>query len=395
MCVAGQQGQDVCQVFVADEPDHAVKLLVGRRFELFGHVGDAVGVVPRVAYDERIFTQLLPASRQRGDGRRIARPFEEGTAGDRQRGLLVQEIDRRRGRQDIMALVIARKVEVYLEFAVVAHAVHAEVLPPFPATALLAREYLFGIDDFRFVGRSDLLEHFVVAHIALADHDRDALLDDSGFFGCDLLERVAQQRRMLQPDVGDDAYDRYDDIRGVESSAQSRFDHRDLDVALCEVVESQCRGHFEERQFQLDHLVVVFVHEVHDLLFGNHLAVDADAFGEILQVGRGEKPRAVAGLLQYRGDDMRYGTFAVRARHVDREEIALGVADVAAECGDALQSRLVGRCAFGFEGRQRLEEEFEGLGVIHIGFRVLFYEVVLFLGPVGDVVEHTEQHQVF
>ena len=92
---------------------------------------------------------------------------------------------------------------------------------------------------------------------------------------------------------------------------------------------------------------------------------------------------------------MRYGTFAVRARHVDREEIALGVADVAAECGDALQSRLVGRCAFGFEGRQRLEEEFEGLGVIHIGFRVLFYEVVLFLGPVGDVVEHTEQHQVF
>ena len=86
-----------------------------------------------------------------------------------------------------MALVIARKVEVYLEFAVVAHAVHAEVLPPFPATALLAREYLFGIDDFRFVGRSDLLEHFVVAHIALADHDRDALLDDSGFFGCDRL----------------------------------------------------------------------------------------------------------------------------------------------------------------------------------------------------------------
>lgn len=99
----------MCQIFVADEPDHAVKLLVGRRFELFGHVGDAVGIVPRVADDERIFTQLLPASRQRGDGRRIARPFEEGTAGDRQRGFLVQEIDRRRGCQDIMALVIARK----------------------------------------------------------------------------------------------------------------------------------------------------------------------------------------------------------------------------------------------------------------------------------------------
>jgi len=130
-------------------PDHAVKLLVGRRFELFGHVGDAVGVVPRVAYDERIFTQLLPASRQRGDGRRIARPFEEGTAGDRQRGLLVQEIDRRRGRQDIMALVIARKVEVYLEFAVVAHAAHAEVLPPFPGNRTLGHENTLFVDSSR------------------------------------------------------------------------------------------------------------------------------------------------------------------------------------------------------------------------------------------------------
>ena len=89
-------------------------------------------------------------------------------------------------------------------------------------------------------------------------------------------------------------------------------------------------------------------------------------FAEILQVGRGEKPRAVAGLLQYRGDDMRYGTFAVRARHVDREEIALGVADVAAECGDALQSRFVSRRALGFEDGKRLKEEFECLGVIHI-----------------------------
>ena len=164
----------------------------------------------------------------------------------------------------------------------------------------------------------------------------------SGFFGCDLLERVAQQRRMLQPDVGDDAYDRYDDIRGVESSAQSRFDHRDLDVALCEVVESQCRGHFEERQFQFDHLVVVFVHEVHDFLLGDHLSVHEDPFAEIAQVRRGVESRAVARLLEYRGEHVRHGAFAVGAGHVDREIVALGIAQVLAECGDAFQSGFIG-----------------------------------------------------
>ena len=138
-----------------------------------------------------------------------------------------------------------------------------------------------------------------------------------------------------------------------------------LDVALREVVEGHRRGHFEERQLQIDHLFAVLVHEVHHLLLGNHLAVHADPFAEVLQVGRGEEPRAVAGLLEHRGDDVRYGALAVGSRDMDGEEVALRIAQVAAECGDALQSRLVGRRSLGFEGGQRREEEFEGLGVIH------------------------------
>ena len=111
---------------------------------------------------------------------------------------------------------------------------------------------------------------------------------------------------------------------------------------------------------------MVLVHEVHHLLHGDHLTVHADAFAEILQVGRGEQSRAVSGLLEHRGDDVRHGAFAVGSGDVDREEIALGVSDVAAECGDALQSRFVSRRALGFEDGKRLKEEFECLGVIHI-----------------------------
>ena len=50
---------------------------------------------------------------------------------------------------------------------------------------------------------------------------------------------------------------------------------------------------------------------------------------------------------------------------VDREEVPLGVSDVSAECGDTLQSRFVSRGALGFEGGQRLEEEFESLVIVH------------------------------
>ena len=172
---------------------------------------------------------------------------------------------------------------------------------------------------------------------------------------------------MLEPDVGDDAQDRDDDVRGVEPPSEPCFDHRDLDVALREVVERQGGGHLEEREFQFDHLVVVLVYEVDDLLLGDHLAVDADSFAEVLQVGRGEESRAVSGLLEHGSDDVRDGSFAVRPGHMDREEVALGVAQVTAEGGDTLQSRLVARSALVFEGGQRLKEEFESLVVIHNG----------------------------
>lgn len=39
---------------------------------------------------------------------------------------------------------------------------------------------------------------------------------------------------------------------------------------------------------------------------------------------------------------MRHGAFAVGAGHVDREIVALGIAQVLAECGDAFQSGFIG-----------------------------------------------------
>ena len=72
---------------------------------------------------------------------------------------------------------------------------------------------------------------------------------------------------------------------------------------------------------------------------------------------------------------------------MDREEVPLGVSDVSAECGDALQSRFVSRCTLGFEGGQRLEEEFESLVIVQGSKMDLFHEMVPSFDAVGDEVE--------
>ena len=72
------------------------------------------------------------------------------------------------------------------------------------------------------------------------------------------------------------------------------------------------------------------------------ISVHEDPFAEIAQVRRGVEPRAVARLLEYRGEHVRHGAFTVGAGHVDREIVALGIAQVLAECGDAFQSGFIG-----------------------------------------------------
>ena len=316
----------------------------------------------RIADRERGVAQLLPASVQGGEGCGDPHAFEIGAAGDGQRRLLMEEVHGGRSRHNVVALVVARKVQLDFEGLVVARAAQPEELAPVPLRAALVEELPFGVDHARLVGGGSLLDHAVVAVVCLADDHRDALLDDPGLLGGDLLERVTQQGRVLEPDVGDDAQDRHNDVRRVESSPEPGLDHRYLDVALCKVVEGHRGGHFEERQLQSDHLVVVLVHEVHHLLLGNHFTVHADAFAEILQVGRREEARAVAGLLEHCGDDVRHGPFAVGAGDVDREEVPLRVAQMAAECGDAFQSRFVGRSARVFVKPGATKRETRGFG---------------------------------
>ena len=85
-------------------------------------------VVSRVADGQRRVGDALPAAEQRSVGRRMAGPLHKGAARNGERGFFVQEVDGRRRRDDIAALIVARQVEFYLVRAVVARAAQPELL---------------------------------------------------------------------------------------------------------------------------------------------------------------------------------------------------------------------------------------------------------------------------
>ena len=84
--------------------------------------------------------------------------------------------------------------------------------------------------------------------LGLPYHYGDAILDDAGLLGGNLLQRVAEELRVVKADIGDDAQQRRDDVGAVETAAHANFDDGDVDLLAGEVVEGHADGHLEERQ---------------------------------------------------------------------------------------------------------------------------------------------------
>ena len=194
----------------------------------------------------------------------------------------------------------------------------------------------------RLRGSGILLEHIVVILVRLAQHHGDALFDDACFLGSDLAQRIAQQLRMLHPHVGHHAQKGRYDVGGVQTAAQTRLDHGHLDLAVGEVVERHSRRRLEERKVELAHLGLMLIDEIHHLLFGDHLAVDAYALAKILQVRRRVESHAIPRLLEHRSQNVRHRPFAVGARHMNGVIVTLRIAQMTTKLDYALRPGFVG-----------------------------------------------------
>ncbi len=69
--------------------------------------------------------------------------------------------------------------------------------------------------------------------------------DDRGLLGSDLLERVAKDPRVVEPDSGDDRDGGRRHTRRVPSAAETHLENRYVDSGLPEEPERRCRGQLE------------------------------------------------------------------------------------------------------------------------------------------------------
>ena len=89
---------------------------------------------------------------------------------------------------------------------------------------------------------------------------------------------------MVKADVGDERDDGRDDVRAVETSAQSHFHDGDVDILLSKILERHRRGNLEERGSDGLEKLLSFLHEVDDIFLRDGLSVYTDALAEIDQM---------------------------------------------------------------------------------------------------------------
>src|SRR5207248_7867344 len=100
----------------------------------------------------------------------------------------------------------------------------------------------------RRAGESRALhEKIADSRIAFADNRGPTGLEDSGLLAGDLLERRSQVLCVIEADRCYPGDDRIEHVGGIESTAKSGLDDRDIRAGTREVFERHCRRCLEER----------------------------------------------------------------------------------------------------------------------------------------------------
>ena len=210
-----------------------------------------------------------------------------------------------------------------------------------------------------------LLEDWTGFGIALPYHNGHAGFDDAGFLARDERQGVAEELRVVETYVGDDAEVGRDDIGAVETATHAHLDDSHINLLSGEIVEGKPHGHLEEAELEALHIVFMELNETGYLFLRYHGTIDADALTKIDEVRRGVEPHFVASLHEDGGQHVGHRAFAVGAGHVDGTEAALGVAEVLHEADGVGDVGLVGSLPDAVVHGQGVEEVVEGFGVGH------------------------------
>ena len=136
-----------------------------------------------------------------------------------------------------------------------------------------------------------------------------------------------------------------DDIGGVKPSAQPYFQYHNVAVSPGKPEQ----GHGSDKLKFGNGLATGFhligcggngLHLFNQFFFGNHLAVNLEPLPEFQHIGRSIQSGAVSGGFQRTGNQGTGSPFSIRARHMDKFQLLLGIPQLFQQRGNPFQSGL-------------------------------------------------------
>ena len=344
-------------VLVAKHPCEEDEFFVAvERGERIHQRVDALGIVRAVNDEVRPAAQELEPSGPLG----VGKPLVNGLVRELVPAARAQRAAHVDDRQRVQELILAEKPQVVRPAAAVFELLTVER----GRNAL--KLFLRGDRESHVLLRA-LFARDVLHTLALAEeHGVCAVLDDAAFLRGDLLDRVAENGRVLQADVRHDAdLRRGDDVCRVHAPAEADLKRDDVALLLHEVEEGdgrhdlKARGHFAHALRRVPHGVC----ERNEGVVVDLFPVHAHALVEAQQVRRGIEPRAVPRALEHGGEHRGGRALAVRARDVDEFELLLGIAEQTQKLARARKAR---RALLPVVELQIFEGLLNGLQVFHI-----------------------------
>ena len=225
-----------------------------------------------------------------------------------------------------------------------------------------------GVDGARSHGGDALAEHLIGFGMLGQGDGGDAGAEDSGFFGGDGGDGVAEKLLVIEIDIGDDGEDGLDDVGGVEASAHADFEDGDFDAGGGKEIEGD-GGHGLKKAGQVRQLGGGDERggDLGDALVGggevrvrNGLAAADDALIDAQQMRRSVEAGAVRRGMQDGGESGRRGAFAVGSGDEHGGKVALRVAERLAESAHVRQIELARGMQLVAEGVQRFDRGLVG-----------------------------------
>jgi len=184
---------------------------------------------------------------------------------------------------------------------------------------------------------------------ARTEHRRGGRLDDAGLLGGDLLDRVSEHRRVVEPHARDHGYGRVHDTRGVPRSPHADLQYGDVDVTLSKEPK-RGRGEQLELREALGRTLSAGPQPIcrlqraenseGELVIARNLTVHFDTLGIALQVRTCVQTRARPLLSQDRLGESGGRSLPVRAGDLDRGEGVLRTSECLGQRANAIERRV-------------------------------------------------------